>query len=53
MSLIAKQVVRTRFRADPDLYRVREDQGALGEAEPIEDEDDEEYEDEMGGAGNP
>jgi hypothetical protein len=30
-------------RFDPDLYRVREGDDALGEAEPIEDENDDEY----------
>jgi four helix bundle protein len=36
-------------RFDPDLYRVREGEDALGEAEPIEDEDDDEYEDDRPG----
>jgi four helix bundle protein len=37
-------------RFDPDLYRVREGDDAAGEAEPIEDEDDDEYEDDKPGA---
>ena len=32
-------------RFDPDMYRVREGESTLGDAEPIEDEDDDEYED--------
>jgi hypothetical protein len=35
-------------RFDPDLYRVREGDDALGDAEPV-DEDDDEYEDDKGG----
>jgi hypothetical protein len=60
MSLIADQVARTRFRAEPDLYRVREGQGAVGNAERIEDEDglprrslrrrDDDYEDDASGS---
>ena len=36
VSMLSKLVERF----DPDLYRVREDEGTLGEAETIEDEDD-------------
>ena len=36
-------------RFDPDLYRVREGEDALDDAEPIEDEDDDEYEDDKRG----
>jgi four helix bundle protein len=36
-------------RFDPDLYRVKEGERALGDAEPIEDEDDDEYEDDKSG----
>jgi four helix bundle protein len=37
-------------RFDPDLYRVREGGDALGDTEPIEDEDDDEDDDKRGGA---
>src|SRR5258707_15775936 len=45
VSMLSKLVERF----DPDLYRVREDENTLGEAEPFEDEDDDE--DERRGAG--
>jgi hypothetical protein len=37
-------------RFDPDMYRVREGKDALGDAELVEDEDDDEYEDEKPGS---
>src|SRR5258707_4410050 len=45
VSMLSKLVERF----DPDLYRVREDENTLGDAEPFEDEDDDE--DERRGAG--
>ncbi|MBV8098620.1 MAG: four helix bundle protein [Verrucomicrobia bacterium] len=36
-------------RFDPDMYRVREGDDTVGDAETIEDEDDDEYEDDRSG----
>ena len=48
VSMLSKLVERF----DPESYRVREDENALGDATSIEDEDDDEDEDELGGAGH-
>jgi four helix bundle protein len=58
---IVSMLSKLAERFDPELYRVREGKNALGNAEPIEDEDDDglprrslrRREDERRGAGNP
>jgi four helix bundle protein len=49
VSMLSKLVERF----DPELYRVREAEGTLGDAKTIEDDDEDEDEDEIRGAGNP
>jgi hypothetical protein len=46
---IVEMLSKLVARFDPDLYRVREGDDTLGDAEPIEDEDDDEYEDDRPG----